>query len=85
MLFVIFAILFYISMAAALFPGNRKYMPWLVTIIISIGYGIIIEFFQKYVPGRDPDILDVLADSLGALFGIIMVFIKKNLHENKIN
>ncbi len=83
LLFLVFAILFFISIAAVLFPGNAKYLPWIATAIISIGFGILIEFFQKYIPGRDPDILDVLADALGALFGIVLVIVEKNLHENK--
>ncbi len=48
---------------------------WLI--IFSLGYcslyGILDEWHQSFVPGRDADVLDWVADTLGA--SIAMVFI----------
>ena len=84
-LFLVFAVLFYASLADDIFSGQFRYFPLLITLLTSIGYGVLIEFFQHFVPGRDPDIYDVFADSTGALFGIVIVLIKKNISRREIN
>jgi VanZ family protein len=78
-LFLVFAVLFYGTLASDIFSGRYRYLPLLITLLTSIGYGVLIEFFQRYVPGRDPDIYDAFADSAGALFGIVIILIKKNI------
>ena len=35
----------------------------------AVLYGLINEFHQCFVPGREADILDILADGAGAFFG----------------
>ena len=48
-----------------------------VVILVSLGfcsfYGISDEWHQSYVPGRDADILDWLADTLGALIALVTI------------
>lgn len=41
------------------------------TILISVGYGLFDELHQYFVPGRLPDPLDVLADIVGVVLGLI--------------
>lgn len=54
----------------------------IVLVIISIGFGIAIEFLQKYfTTTRQADILDVVANSTGALVGIFVS--TKLFKENK--
>lgn len=84
-LFLVFAVLFYASFSNNIFSGRFRYFPLFITLLTSIGYGVLIEFFQRYIPGRDPDIFDVLADSAGSLFGILIVLIKKNISQREIN
>ena len=84
-LFLVFAILFYGLLAGDSFSGRYRYFPLFITLLTSIGYGVLIEFFQRYVPGRDPDIYDAFADSAGALFGIVVILIKKNISRREIN
>lgn len=50
--------------------NNRKW----IGIIFSICYGFLMEFLQGFVPGRDPSILDMIANSFGALIGLIIPF-----------
>lgn len=52
----------------------------LFIIFSAIGYGILMEICQGvFTVTRTPDFLDIIANSLGALFGIVFIFIyKKN-------
>jgi hypothetical protein len=43
----------------------------LVATALSTLYGITDEFHQSFVPGRSPDVHDVLADCVGALVGAV--------------
>jgi len=43
-------------------------------LIISSFYGLLDEIHQSFVPGRDSEFLDWVADSLGAAAGVIIVF-----------
>lgn len=45
-----------------------------IGIIFSICYGFLMEFLQGFVPGRDPSILDMIANSFGALIGLVIPF-----------
>lgn len=44
--------------------------PGLVAFVVAALYGVADEWHQAYVPGRTQDVLDVLADSVGALIGV---------------
>lgn len=48
----------------------------LLAILLSSGYGFIIELFQRSVPGRSADPLDWVLDTLGAL---AFLFVLKKL------
>jgi len=48
---------------------HRMFRPWLA-IGLVIAYGVLDEFHQHFVPGRTPDIYDVLADAAGGLLGV---------------
>jgi len=41
--------------------------------IIAVIYGISDEFHQSFVPGRAPDVFDVLTDAAGAAFALWML------------
>lgn len=38
-------------------------------ILFSIGYGLLMEFCQGFVPSRDPSVYDMIANSTGVLIG----------------
>ena len=44
-------------------------LPWLAVLLV-IAYGVLDEFHQHYVPGRTPDVYDVMADAAGGMLGI---------------
>ncbi|MCX8106147.1 MAG: VanZ family protein [Ignavibacterium album] len=44
----------------------------LTTIIIAAGYGLLDELHQLFVPGRSAEVLDWIADFIGAISGSIL-------------
>jgi VanZ family protein len=48
--------------------------------VISILFGISLEYVQHYfVVNRDFDVVDIIADSLGAIvFGIVLILVERN-------
>ena len=67
--------------------SNKKYLKnkrvQIIAIILCIVYGIFLELYQKlFVPSRSFDIADILADAIGAIFGLLFFYfytIKKNV------
>jgi VanZ family protein len=56
------------------FPSN----PLLTAGIYSIFFGMMIEIIQRYVPGRNFSIVDVIANTIGVGIGyLIFNFLKK--------
>jgi glycopeptide antibiotics resistance protein len=54
----------------------------IIVLIASIGYGILIEICQGvFTTTRTPDILDVLANSLGATVGLIIFLLLNKTKE----
>ncbi len=49
-----------------------KIRSYFIGIPFLIAYGILIEFFQGLVPGRDPSFYDALANSAGAFSGFFI-------------
>lgn len=47
---------------------------WLVAALAGL-YGVLDEFHQYFVPGRDTDPLDMLADLCGGLLGAGLMFL----------
>lgn len=42
----------------------------LVAVLLAVAYGITDEFHQSFVPGRSPDVADLVADGLGASLAV---------------
>ncbi|MDQ3035522.1 MAG: VanZ family protein [Myxococcota bacterium] len=40
-----------------------------VALLVTCGWGVLDEIHQAFVPGRSPDLLDLVADLIGALIG----------------
>ena len=51
---------------------SSKIRSYFIGIPILIAYGILIEFFQGLVPGRDPSFYDALANSVGVFLGFFI-------------
>jgi VanZ family protein len=46
---------------------------WLIFILIL--YGLLLEFFQNFVPGRDSNWLDAFANTTGVLLGFLIIWL----------
>jgi len=42
---------------------------WWVALLVCSAYGAFDEWYQGFVPGREPDVVDWLSDTLGATLG----------------
>jgi VanZ family protein len=55
------------------FPPEQRERHWLrtllLTVLISSVYGVIDEVHQYFVPGRDCNVWDWVADTIGAFLG----------------
>lgn len=53
------------------FPGKR----WAIAIILFlVAQGALIEIFQTFVPGRNGDLLDLIANAIGLLIGCFLAW-----------
>jgi VanZ family protein len=56
---------------AALAPDGRPTRRMLATaLVLAVGYGASIEVVQAFLPARSFDLLDALANALGAVAGV---------------
>lgn len=57
----------YMGLAALIALSSRRF--W-CSVVLAVGFGMLIEWAQLYVPGRSGgDLLDITANSLGSLVG----------------
>ncbi len=46
-----------------------------LSVLIALAYGISDEFHQSFVPGRSPDVFDVIADTAGAAGAVLVLLV----------
>ena len=63
------AVWFGLGMNSGLLSRERQWYA----IGIATAYGVIDELHQHFVPGRQPDVLDVVTDFLGAVVFVLLV------------
>jgi len=71
---------FIMGILAWRFFNDYLQKPWQVFILslcFCSLYGISDEFHQSYVPNREADVLDWVADTLGALMALITIHLTK--------
>lgn len=73
-------LLAYLILAAAIslwispaFRRRRRFLALLSAALIASVYGVIDEIHQSFTPGRDCDVWDWLADTLGAFLGAALM------------
>lgn len=68
--------------------SSKKDRPLLiigVMLITCLGYGILDEFHQSFVPGRDVSGADLLADCCGALLaGLLWLWFSRRVHPYRV-
>ncbi|UGS21432.1 VanZ family protein [Flavobacterium cyclinae] len=79
-----FHFVFYAILTVLLLLYKRKTKYNLLIILFVIIYGIIIEILQALLTtNREADIYDAIANSLGAITGLVLLRIVKNKKNNK--
>lgn len=53
------------------------------SLLFSLLYGAFDEYYQSFIPSRDPNFLDWIADSLGAFCGSLLIVFYRH-HISKI-
>lgn len=46
---------------------------WIIGALMCVLYGVLIEFFQGFVPGRDPSAFDAVVNALGIGLGMLSI------------
>ncbi|MDR0760827.1 MAG: VanZ family protein [Treponema sp.] len=66
----------YLALAAAMggwissaFWQSRRFLAFFVVVVLASVYGVMDEIHQYFTPGRDCNVWDWVADTLGAVFG----------------
>lgn len=57
----------------ALVKTTRLRRIFLLTVLISTAYGVTDEFHQSFVPGRQPDIADLINDAIGSVMAMAVI------------
>lgn len=57
------------------YPIKNKRMIIMLSIICASFYGLTDEIHQSFVPSRNADIFDVLADTLGSVLGVTFYYL----------
>lgn len=49
----------------------------ILTVILTVAYGMSDEFHQSFVPERDSDVKDIVADGIGATAAVTILYIRR--------
>ena len=58
----------------------KRLKTYLFCLPSLIGYGLLLEYLQGFVPGRQPSWLDALANACGVVIGLIIFWIYSRLN-----
>jgi len=66
------ALSFFIVHAIAVTWPGRGISTLLTAVVATIGLGLLDELHQSFVPGRSSDVLDLVADTIGATVAVLV-------------
>lgn len=81
-MFGIMGLLFILPFFKSEWPAEKKVRMFVLITILVSAWGFITECIQLYVPGRDFDLLDWGADSLGAF--IVFFWLKRRMKSESL-
>jgi len=61
---------------------ERNVVPWIRVVLISLGYGLILEVLQIVIPGRSFDLRDIVFDAAGVIFALAALSLQKWGHKH---
>lgn len=59
--------------------SNKFIMIAILTVFLTVGYGLSDELHQSFVPARDSDIKDIAADGIGAMAAVTILYIRRRV------
>jgi VanZ family protein len=65
------------------FSGVNQCRQYLLIILFCALYASTDEFHQKFVPGRQPAVLDVMLDTFGAACGLLAIWSVRRLQKGR--
>jgi len=72
--------LHFIAFAVLTLLLNLSYrMQWWKTVVYLLFYAIFIEFSQTFTPNRCAEWLDIVADAIGIVLGLVLYVVYKKL------
>ena len=64
-------------------------LPWYralcFSLALAVGYAVLDEVHQLFIPGRSGNMVDILIDALGAMFGALFVSCLRHIRKVKLN
>ena len=70
--YFVLAVALYWMLTFIITPGPARYLTaWGLAVL----YGVTDEWHQSFVPGRTPDVLDIVTDAIGAATGLLLVWL----------
>jgi VanZ family protein len=73
--YALLGVLFLRAFKTSRIKNNVKLMV-ILSVVLSSLYGVSDEIHQYFVPFREADLLDVLADTLGGILGVYIYHLK---------
>ena len=61
-----------------------KLFHYLLALVFSVFYGILNEIYQYFIPEREFSLGDILANNLGVITFLILIYIFQNKKQKKI-
>ena len=55
------------------------FRSYLFTFVVGVVYGVLDEIHQAFVPGRESDIIDFYADSIGVFMALVIYYTIKQI------
>jgi len=55
--------------------SNNFLLIAILTVVVTVAYGVSDEFHQSFVPARDSDVNDIAADGIGAIAAMSVIYL----------
>jgi len=62
-----------------------KFIQYFLALILSVSYGIFNEIYQYFIPEREFSFEDIIANSLGVIAFLLLVYIFQNKKRKNVN
>lgn len=79
--FFILILFFYLALSKTINQGIKRRL--IIALILTVSYAALDEIHQGFTPNRTPYIGDVVIDTVGATFGLLMIYSIKRMRHRK--